>query len=101
MHLTPEQQIQRAEHAKRILDDELVKHALAEIKQAVIDQWAALSVENKAQAEELKRLLWAGQQFEAIFESLIAGAAVARNELLLTQNMEIKRDAAKGRLYGP
>ena len=99
--MSPEEQIQRAEHAKRILDDELVKGALSEIKQAVIDQWTTLGVENKAQAEELKRLLWAAQQFEAIFESLIAGAAVARNELLLTENMNIKREAAKGRLYGP
>jgi hypothetical protein len=98
--MTPEEHIQRGEHAKRILDDELVQFAMAEIRKTVVDQWAALGVENKAQAEELKRLLWASQQFEAIFVSLVAGATVARNELLLRENMEIKRDAAKGRLYG-
>lgn len=99
--MTPEEAIQRGDHAKRILDDELVKESLAEIELAVVDQWRALGVENKPQAEELKRLLWASQQFRAIFESLVAGATVARNELLLRENMEIKRDAAKGRLYGP
>jgi hypothetical protein len=98
--MSPEEEIQRGEHAQRILDDELVKMALGEIEQAVIDQWRALGVENKTQAEELKRLLWASQQFRAIFESLIAGATVARSELLLRENMEIKRDAAKGRLNG-
>jgi hypothetical protein len=95
-----QEQIQRGEHAKRILDDELVKGALAEVELAVVDQWRALGIENKTQAEELKRLLWASQQFRAIFESLVAGATVARNELLLRENMEIKRDAAKGKLYG-
>lgn len=98
--MSPEEEIQRGEHAKRILDDELVKMALGEIEQAVIDQWRVLGVENKTQAEELKRLLWASQQFRAIFESLIAGATVARSELLMRENMEIKRDAAKGRLNG-
>lgn len=98
--MSPEEEIQRGEHAKRILDDDLVKMALDEIEQAVIAQWRALGVENKTQAEELKRLLWASQQFRAIFESLIAGATVARSELLMRENMEIKRDAAKGKLNG-
>jgi hypothetical protein len=98
--MSPEEQIQRGEHAKRILDDEMVKNALKEIRQAVIDQWAALGVENKTQAEELKRLLWASQQFEAIFVSLIAGATVARSELLLTENMQIKAEAAQRRING-
>lgn len=98
--MSPEEQIARGEHAKRLLDDPLLKEALAEVKQAVMDSWAALPVENKAQAEELKRLLWAAKQFEAVFESYVAGATIMRAELLLDTNMETKRDAAKGKLYG-
>lgn len=100
MIMTPEQQIARGEHAKRLLDDPLLKEALAETKQAVIDAWAALGVENKAQAEELKRLLWAANQFEAVFVSHVAGATIMRSELLLDTNMETKREAALRRING-
>lgn len=97
--MTSEEQIARGEHAKRILDDKLVQEALAEIEAAVVDQWKSLGVENKAQAEELKRLLWAGQQFVAIFEAHVAGATIARQELHMRENNQIKRDAAMERLY--
>jgi len=92
--------ISRGDHAKRILEDDLVQSALHEIEAAVIDQWRTLGVENKAQAEELKRLLWASQQFRTIFEAMIAGATMSKQELLMKENFEIKRDAAKGKLYG-
>lgn len=104
--MTPEQEyaqqqaISRGEHAKRLLDDPLLKEALAEIKQAVIEQWAALSVQNKEQAEELKRLLWAAKQFEAIFIAHVGGATIARNELLLDTNMQIKAEAVSRRING-
>lgn len=97
MELT--EQIALGEHAKRILDDTLVQAALADIRTAVIEQWASLPIENKAQADELKRLLWAADQFTAIFESRVAGATIARQELHMRENMEIKREAAKERLY--
>lgn len=98
MELT--ERITQGDHAKRLLEDPLLKEALADIRTAVIDQWCALSIENKAQAEELKRLLWAADQFTATFEARIAGATIARQELHMRENMEIKREAAKGRLYG-
>lgn len=98
--MTPEEHIARGEHAKRLLDDTLLKEALAEIKQAVIEQWAALSVQNKEQAEELKRLLWAAKQFEAIFVAHVGGATIARSELLLETNMQIKAEAAQRRING-
>jgi hypothetical protein len=97
MELT--EQIAQGDHAKRILEDPLVKEALADIKAAIIEQWVSLGVENDAQAKELKRLLWAADQFAAIFESRVAGATIARQELHMRENMEIKREAAKGRLY--
>lgn len=92
------EEITRAEHAKRILDDDLVKGALAAIKDTIIGQWCDLGVENKAQAEELKRLLWAANQFQAFFEVTIAGASVAKNELTNASTMQIKREAALERV---
>ncbi len=98
--MTPEQQIARGEHAQRLLDDPLLKEALAETRRAVMDAWAALPVENKAQAEELKRLLWAANQFEAIFIAHVGGAQIMRSELLLDTNMQIKAEATQRRING-
>jgi hypothetical protein len=98
--MTHEQQIARGEHAKRLLDDALFQEAMRETRQAVMDAWASLPVENKAQAEELKRLLWAAQQFEAVFTSLVAGATIMRAELLMDTNMQNKAEAATRRIHG-
>lgn len=98
--MTPEEQIARADRARLLLDDPMISEALADIEGAIIAQWAELGVENKAQAEELKRLLWAAQQFKSIFTVTISGAAVARNELLNASTMNIRAEAARRRLYG-
>lgn len=98
--MTPEEHIARGEHAKRLLDDPLLKEALAEIKQAIVESWAALPIENTAQAEKLKQLLWASKQFESVFIAHVGGATIARSELLLDTNMQIKAEAAQRRING-
>lgn len=98
--MTNEEQIQRAEHAKRLIEDPLFIEAMADIEAAIVGQWCDLGVENKVQAEELKRLLWAAQQFKAIFTVTIGGAAVARNELLNSETMKQRAEAARKRMYG-
>src|SRR5689334_17704631 len=92
--------IRQAERARAILDDDLVKTAFSTLESAVIEQWKELSVENHQQAAELKRLLWSSQQFRLVFEVLISGGTVAKNELLHQQQMEIKQEAAIRRIYG-
>ena len=96
--MTPEEHIARGEHAKRLLDDPLLKEALVEMKQAVMEGWAALPVENTAQAEKLKHLLWATKQFEAFFVAQVGGATIARSELLQDTNMQIKAEAVQRRM---
>lgn len=92
-------QINAGERAKLLLDDPDIKGAFAEIEATIVAQWADLSVENKAQAEELKRLLWAAKQFKAIFEVTVAGGHFAKNELL-ADNAQIRADAARNRIHG-
>jgi hypothetical protein len=98
--MTPAEEITRGEHAKRLLEDPLFKEAMIETRQAVIDAWTALPVENKAQAEELKRLLWAANQFEAVFVSLMGGATILRDELLRAESMQTKAEATQRRING-
>lgn len=91
-----------AQRAKSILEDELVKNALDAIESSIVGQWKELGIESHGQAQELKRLLWAAQQFRRSFEVLVSGGTIAQNELLLEQNMNIKQEAALERIrsYG-
>lgn len=98
--MTPEEQIARGDHAKRLLDDPLFQEAMKMTRDALKDAWAALPIADKAQAEELKRCLWAANQFEAIFTSYIGGATIMRHELLLDTNMQIKAEAVTRRFNG-
>ena len=98
--MTPEEQVRIGLQAKQVLDNELVTDAFRTLEQTIIDQWSALSVENKAQAEELKRLLWASQQFKSIFTVLVANGSVAQNELTRRDALTVKEDAALQRIYG-
>jgi hypothetical protein len=97
--MTLEEQIARADRAKLLYEDPLIQEALADMKAAIIGQWTELGIENKAQAEELKRLLWATQQFESIFTVTIGGGTVARNELLADATRQ-RAEAARKRIYG-
>lgn len=102
MEPTPQQieAMRAADAARLVLDNPLVSKALSDLEQAVIEQWVALGVENRAQAEELKRLLWAAKQFRAVFEVTIAGGSVARNELLNADQMQVRHQAMRNRIYG-
>lgn len=92
-------QINRADQAKRLLEDPAFKDAFAEVEGVIIDAWADLPVENKAQAEELKRLLASARRFRSIFEITIANGHVAKNELT-ADNLDIRRDAAIRKING-
>lgn len=98
--MTPDEQIRRAEQAKLLLDNPLMAEAMLQIPQTIIESWSELAVENKAQAEELKRLLWAARQFLDIFTVTISGAIVAKNDLLNAETMKIRAEAARKRIYG-
>lgn len=98
--MTKDEEIRRAERAKLIIEDPLVVEAFSAIEQTIIGSWTELAIENKAQAEELKRLMWAAKQFKSIFEVTIAGGTVAKNELTNDTTMKIRSDAVRARLYG-
>jgi hypothetical protein len=98
MNMSPEEQIARGEHAKRLLDDPLLQESMILVRETLKDAWAALPVSDTAKAEELKRCLWAANQFEAIFTSLVGGATILRAELHSRESMEAKQDAIKRRM---
>lgn len=46
--------IERAEHAQRLLDDELLNEAFAMVDQAIIDRWLESSLKDTKSHHELK-----------------------------------------------
>lgn len=46
--------IERAEHAQRLLDDELLREAFSLVDQAIVDKWLESSVKDAETHHELK-----------------------------------------------
>ena len=69
---------QRADNAKRILDDPLVQEAFDTLRQEFLDRWE----NSPAQDTDARETLWLGlkilSRLEAHFESLIASGQMAK-----------------------
>jgi hypothetical protein len=92
--------MQQADAARMVLDNPLVAGAMDTIEREIVGLWADLPIEKKEQAEELKRMLHAARQFRAIFEVMIGGGDVARNELLNADHMQHRMETQRRRIYG-
>jgi len=92
----------RAESARRVMDDPMVREALETIKAVVRDQVFDLPSEAIEQREKLVMLDKMRQQFERFFEIAIHGGEVARYELDMERNTQTRLDAIreKARSYG-
>lgn len=75
--MTPEEEIQRAEHANRILNDKLVQEALKGIRDAVIEQWRLCPVEKTQLRDYLHGLFNAAYKFEELLRSHVETGKMA------------------------
>jgi hypothetical protein len=65
--MTPEEEIQRADEAARIMGSALYQEAMRKLKQTVIDQWGAAP----ARDTEGREWLWQHYQVTLKFEELL------------------------------
>jgi hypothetical protein len=72
---------QRADAAKRIMDDPLVKEALQSVEDGITEAWKDVPARDVEAREHLHRLLQAKRQFENVFRICIETGAIARAEL--------------------
>lgn len=94
-------EISRGEHAARILSDPLVQEALAQIRDKVRDAFFGLPIDAPGVDEQRARLVMLDkmrQQFEGVFAALMGGAEVARQELLMEENVKAKAAAVLERV---
>lgn len=95
--MTREEAIYRAEQARRVMQDPMVREALDTIKTAVRDQVFDLPVEAIEQREKLVLMDKMRQQFEKYFELALSGGEVARRDLLNEQHTAMRLDAIRER----
>ena len=69
--MTPQEQLNRAEHAKRLLEDPILSEALDIIEKEVIAQWEAVPVRDTEGREELWKLYKTSKKFRGILHGLI------------------------------
>lgn len=81
--------IQRAEHAKRLLDDDLVKEALVYMRATILGDWEATQPPDAAKREDLYQLRRAISRFEEFFRAVIESGAVEQERIRLERAQSI------------
>lgn len=76
MELTSQQQIERAEHARRIVEDDLFKEAALAVEQDILTRWkGALDLEVREKCHAEHRVL---QAFLIKFREAIANGEIVK-----------------------
>lgn len=75
--MTPEEELHRAERARQILEDPLVKEALKEIRDAIVEQWRTAPVKDSELKEKLWSIFGATHKFEQLLRSHIETGKMA------------------------
>lgn len=85
--MTPQQQINRAEHAKRLIEDELLNEVLEIIEKEVIAQWEAVPVRDTEGREELWKFYKTAKKFRAILHGVVNSGTLSAHALQSKQTM--------------
>lgn len=92
--------INRADAAKRIMDDPMVQEALQAVETGITDAWKDVPVRDVEAREHLHRLLQAKRQFENVFRICIETGTIARVELQAEEERKSLLTRVKERIYG-
>lgn len=85
--MTPEEMIQRANAAKRIMDDTLVKDALDMMEREVTDAWLAVPARDVEGREFMWRLAVTTRKFRDILRGTMEAGKVAQDQLKRKENV--------------
>jgi hypothetical protein len=90
--------IYRAEHAKRLLDDDLLKEALATLKTETQALFFELPTHDSVAREKLHLMDKMRQQFENILTAIVVNGEVEQHGLLAEAHAQAVADAIKDRV---
>jgi hypothetical protein len=90
----------KADAAKRIMDDPMVKEALDAIEQGIVEAWKSVPIRDVEARESLHRLLTAKRKFEAVFQSHMENGTLAAAELKAEEERKGLMARLKDRIHG-
>lgn len=79
--MTPEQEIQRADEAARLLDNDTLKEALDAIEAEVVDQWEQCPARDMEGKEALWQLLKTAKKFRRLLSGYVQTGKLAQENL--------------------
>lgn len=79
--MTPEEEIVRAERARQLMADPLLKETLETLKQGYIDAWARTPIKDSELRERIWGLYCSTIKFEEILQSTLDSGKLAAESL--------------------
>lgn len=92
--------INRADTARRIMDDPMVKDALQAIEDGIVEAWKDLPLRDVEGREHMHRMLHAKRKFEAVFAAHLQNGQIAAAELKAEEERKSIIERAKGFIRG-
>ncbi|SPA24574.1 hypothetical protein CBM2637_A150027 [Cupriavidus taiwanensis] len=92
--------VARAERARLILDDELVKGALSAMKARIVEAWEQSPVRDVEGREHLHRYLKVIGQFEGALRSHIETGKIAAHEIRAEEERKTLMERVRAKIYG-
>lgn len=93
--VTAQEEINRAEHAFRLLNDELLKAALASIKSEVVQAWIDCPQRDEKGKEALWQLMKTAEKFEGMLTGYVETGKLSTKNLKHFEETEEKVSMAK------
>jgi hypothetical protein len=79
--VTPEQLIQRAERAKQLLAEPLIKDSLDRLEKDIFEAWARAGIRDKEGQHELHLMVQTARKFRALLEQVMVTGQIEANQL--------------------
>lgn len=79
--MTPEEEIVRAERARQLMEDPLLKETLETIKTGLIDGWYRTPIKDKDLREHIWGVYCASVKFEEVLQSTLDSGKLAIEQL--------------------
>lgn len=91
-----EDQVNRSQHAERLLEDPLLRWVMTEIKSRIRDAWETSPIRDDEGQRHLRLMIEIAAQFESHLVSLVTEGRIAQDQLV-----RIERGREHEKKYGP
>ena len=79
--MTPDELIHRAERAKQLLAEPLIKDAFERLEKDVFDAWSKTGIRDKEGQHELLLMIQTARKFRALFEQIVMTGQIEADRL--------------------